>query len=231
LPSLTGKIVIISGAKGGLGTWVTQAFLEAEATVIGISRSISAADFAGPNFHALPAQVSNLESAQHAIGNVVEKHGTIDCLVHLVGGFSGGQTVAETAGSTLKQMLELNLCSAFNLMHAVIPVMRAAGSGRIIATGSRSAVEPAPGAGAYAASKAALVSLVRTVAAENTDRAITANIVLPGTMDTPANRDAMPGSDFSKWVRPRDVASLMVYLASREAAGINGASIPVYGTD
>jgi NAD(P)-dependent dehydrogenase (short-subunit alcohol dehydrogenase family) len=117
------------------------------------------------------------------------------------------------------------------MLRAVLPEMRAQGAGRILAIGSRTAVEPQPGVGAYSASKAALVSLVKTVALENKDRGITANVVLPGTMDTPANRAAMPGADFSKWVRPSQIASLLVHLASDQASQISGAVIPVYGRE
>jgi NAD(P)-dependent dehydrogenase (short-subunit alcohol dehydrogenase family) len=107
--------------------------------------------------------------------------------------------------------------------------MREQKSGRILAIGSRAAVEPSPMAGVYAASKAALVSLIKTVARENSDRGITANVVLPGTMDTPGNRTAMPAADFSKWVQPSQVAKLLVHLASAQASQMNGAVIPIYG--
>ena len=109
--------------------------------------------------------------------------------------------------------------------------MRQAATGRIIAIGSRAAVEPQPGISAYSASKAALVSLIRTLALENKDRGITANVILPGTMDTPANRDAMPQADFSKWVDPRQVATLAAWLASDEASQVTGGVIPVYGAE
>jgi NAD(P)-dependent dehydrogenase (short-subunit alcohol dehydrogenase family) len=91
------------------------------------------------------------------------------------------------------------------------------------------AENPGPGVGAYSASKAALVSLLQTLALENKDLAITANVILPGTMDTPANRKAMPGADTSKWVQPASVASLIAWLASEAGKDVNGAVIPVYG--
>jgi NAD(P)-dependent dehydrogenase (short-subunit alcohol dehydrogenase family) len=121
--------------------------------------------------------------------------------------------------------------SAFLMMRAVLPHMRAQGSGRILAIGSKAAVEPAPMAALYAATKAALVSLVRTVARENIDRNITANILLPGTMDTPANRAADPAADFSKWVQPTQVAELLVHLMSDASSQISGAVIPVLGAE
>jgi NAD(P)-dependent dehydrogenase (short-subunit alcohol dehydrogenase family) len=125
--------------------------------------------------------------------------------------------------------LEMNLNSAFHILRAVIPHMRKAGSGCIIAIGSRAAEDPGPTVGAYSASKAALVSLMRTVALENKDAGIAANVILPGTMDTPANRKAMPGADTSQWVQPASVASLIVWLAGDGGKDVTGAAIPVYG--
>jgi len=126
-------------------------------------------------------------------------------------------------------MLDVNLTSLFHILRAAIPVLRKSGNGRIIAIGSRSAVEPGAGVSAYSASKAAMVSLMKTVASENGDADLTANVILPGTMDTPANRKAMPGADFSKWVQPANVASLVLWLAGDAAKDISGAAIPIYG--
>ena len=162
---------------------------------------------------------------------VIAKWERIDALVHLVGAFAGGQSVAETDDATLEQMLEVNLRAAFHMFRAVLPEMRARGAGRILAIGSRTATDPQPMVGAYSASKAALVSLVQTIALENKDRGISANVILPGTMDTPANRAAMPGADPAKWVQPAQVASLLVHLASDQASQISGAVIPILGGD
>ena len=126
-------------------------------------------------------------------------------------------------------MLAMNLRAAFHFIKAVVPGMRAQGSGRILAIGSRTAVVPTATLGAYSASKAALVSLVQTVALENKDRGITANVILPGTMDTPANRKAMPDADPARWVAPAQVAALLVHLASDAGSNINGAVIPILG--
>jgi len=228
---LQGKVVLITGAKGGLGTFVTNSFLEAGAHVIGVSRSIRDADFPNEHFSAIPAEISDGESARRVVDETIAKAGRIDGLVHLMGGFAGGQSVTDTDDATLDRMLDLNLRSAFYMFRAILPRMREQGGVRIIAIGSKAAVEPAAMAGAYAASKAALVSLVRTVARENSDCGVSANIVLPGTMDTPANRAADPNADFSKWVHPCQVARLLVYLMSDAASQVNGAVIPVYGSE
>jgi len=227
--ALQNKIALVTGADGGLGTHVTRSLLDNGASVIGVSKNIQQSSFDGPSFIALPADLSNAEKTKTLVDGIAVRFDRIDILAHLVGGFAGGKTIAETDDATFQGMFDLNLNSAFYILRAVIPHMRRAGSGRIIAIGSRAAEDPGPGVGAYSASKAALVSLIRTVALENEDLAITANVLLPGTMDTPANRKAMPGADTSKWVQPASVASLIVWLASEAGQDVNGAVIPVYG--
>ncbi len=225
------KVVLVTGASGGLGVHVTQAFLDARAKVVGTSRKILQSDFKNPDFIAMPAEISTSDSARVLLDQVVQRFGKLDVLAHTVGGFAGGQSIAETDDATFHRMFDLNFNSAFYLFRAAIPVMRKTGNGRIVAIGSRAAVDPGPGVGAYSASKAALVSLIRTVAAENKDAGITANVILPGTMDTPTNRAAIPNADISKWVQPASVASLVVWLAGDAGQDVNGAVIPVYGKD
>ena len=228
--ALQNKIALITGADGGLGTQVTRVLLDSGATVIGVSRKIQQSNSDGPSFFALAADLSSAEATKRTVEGIAARFGRLDILAHLVGGFAGGKTIAETDNATFQRMLDLNLNSAFYVLRAVIPHMRRAGSGRIIAIGSRAAENPGPGVGAYSASKAALVSLIQTVALENKDLAITANVLLPGTMDTPANRKDMPGADTSKWVQPASVASLIAWLASEAGKDVNGAVIPVYGS-
>ncbi len=225
------KVVIITGANGGLGTHVTNAFLDAGAAVVGVSPNIRQSDFNHPNFTALPAEISTPESANILVDQFFTRFSRVDVLAHTVGGFAGGQSIAETDDATFQRMFNLNLNSAFYLLRALLPAMRKTRNGRILAIGSRAALDPGPGVGAYSASKAAMVSLIRTVALENKDAGITANVILPGTMDTPANRRSMPNADLSKWVQPRTVASLMAWLASDAGKDVNGAVIPVYGSD
>ena len=226
---MKGKVALVTGANGGLGTYVTQAFLDAGATVVGTSRKIQQSDFNNLNFTALPAEISTREGAQTLVDQVVSRFGKLDVLAHTVGAFAGGQSIADTDDATFQRMFDMNLNSAFHILRAVIPHMRKAGAGRIIAIGSRAAEAPGPTIGAYSASKAALVSLVQTVALENKDAGITANIILPGTMDTPTNRREMPGAETSQWVQPASVASLIAWLAGDAGRDVTGAAIPVYG--
>jgi NAD(P)-dependent dehydrogenase (short-subunit alcohol dehydrogenase family) len=228
---MAGRIVVITGAKGGLGTFITQKFLAAGETVVGASRSIQWSDFNNTNFIAERTDFADPDSVQKLADAVGHRFGRIDVLVHAVGGFAGGTPLHETDPKTWSQMLDQNLTSAFHVIRAAIPHMRKSGAGRFIVVGSKAADQVHANIGAYVVSKSALVTLVKTVALENADRGITANVVLPGTMDTPANRTAMPHADRKQWVNPADVANVIFWLASPEAAQTNGADIPVSGPD
>ena len=227
--NLDGKVALVTGAKGGLGSVVTEAFLAAGAQVVGVSRSIQTGRFAHPRMAVLAADLTKSEAARQAAAEVVARFGRIDALVHVMGGFAGGQSVADTDDATMEAMLDLNYRAAFFMARAVLPQMRKQGSGRILAVASRQGVEPAAMTAAYSASKAALVALVRTIALENKDGGIAANTVLPATMDTPGNRGGDANAGHGQWVDPAQVAELLVYLASDAAAQITGAAIPVYG--
>ena len=228
---LKGKVAVVTGANGGLGVFVTQALLDAGATVVGVSRKIEQSEFNSAAFTALPAELATAAGAAGVVESVMSRFGRLDVLAHTVGGFAGGQSIAETDDATFQRMFDVNLNSTFYLLRAAIPAMRKTGNGRIVAIGSRAALEPGAGVGAYSASKAAMVSLIRTVALENKDAGMTANVILPGTMDTPANRKAMSKADFSKWVKPATVASLIAWLVDGAGKDVNGAVIPVYGSE
>lgn len=227
---MQGKVVLITGAKGGLGTDVTEAFVRAGATVVGTSRSIQQADFDGDNFTAISADITQADATRELVAKVVKRFGRIDVLVHVMGGFAAS-AIHETDDETWNKMRDMNTTAGFYIAREVIRAMRASSGGRIIAIGSLAATEPHAGLGAYVASKSALTALFRTIALENLDVGITSNVILPGTMDTAANRKAMPDADPSKWVKPEDVAKITVTLAGDGGAQINGAVIPVYGRD
>jgi NAD(P)-dependent dehydrogenase (short-subunit alcohol dehydrogenase family) len=229
--NLAGQVALVTGANGGLGTFVTRSLLATGATVVGIARSIAAGEAHDSRFYPVSADLTNPEEVRDLVARLAAQFKKIDILVHVMGGFAGGASVAQTDDATWRKMMDLNLNAAFYMFRAVVPVMREAGRGRVIAIGSRQAVQPAANVAAYSASKAALVSLVQTVAIENKDKNIRANVILPGTMDTPANRAAMPKAKFEKWVDPAHVADLVVLLAGEAGGDITGAAIPVYGAD
>jgi len=223
------KVVFITGANGGLGTSVTKAFLRQGARVIGASLHIQAADFPQPNFEAMALDFNQLDEIKRSVAKIVERYGRLDVLVHLLGGFAGGSSVAETSDEMWEQMQDINLTAAFRVFRETIPHLRQSKSGRLIAIGSLTAAQPHANLGAYVTFKAALAMLVQTVALENADAGLTANVILPGTMDTPANRKSMPDADFSKWAKTDDVADLVLSLVGDQAKHLTGLAIPIEG--
>ncbi|HLZ13784.1 MAG TPA: SDR family NAD(P)-dependent oxidoreductase [Candidatus Acidoferrum sp.] len=226
---MSDRVVFITGASGGLGQSVTQRFLANGDTVIGASRKITAEEFPVANFAALPVDFRSDAAVRAAVDSIVRKYGRLDTLVHVLGGFAGGKSIAETDDAAWNQMRDLNLNSAFYVLRAAIPHLRKSGSGRIVAIGSLAATAAHGGLGAYVTFKAALSLLVQTVALENKDAGLTANVILPGTMDTPANRKSMPDADASKWLKTERVAELAFFLSQESAATITGAVIPIDG--
>jgi len=223
------KVVFITGANGGLGSSVTRVFLQKGARVIGASLHVTTADFPQPNFEAMAIDFNNLDEIKGGVAKIVQRYGRLDVLVHLLGGFAGGRSIAETTDAMWEQMQNINLTSAFHVFRETIPHLRKSKSGRLIAIGSLTAEQPHANLGAYVTFKAALAMLVQTVALENADVGLTANVVLPGTMDTPANRKAMPDSDFSKWAKTDDVADLVLSLADEKARHLTGLAVPIEG--
>lgn len=224
-----GKVVIITGASGGLGKVVTQAFLDHGARVIGVDRSARSKNADHPSLSHFAVALDNAQAVSMLVKDVLAMYGRIDAVVHLVGGFAGGQRADETSDETWEEMIGVNLRPAWVLTRGVLPVMREARRGSIVAIGSSAALEPTAGLAAYGATKAALIALMRTIAAENREAGVRVNMISPNTMDTPANRAAMPDADPTKWVQPSNVASLLVWLVSDAGADVNGAVIPLPG--
>jgi NAD(P)-dependent dehydrogenase (short-subunit alcohol dehydrogenase family) len=216
--------VLITGAGGGLGSEVCRVFTEAGLQVVAVDRVWKETH----PYRTIDADLSTAEGAAAMVEQTLA-HGPIDALIHLVGGFSGGKSIAETDDKTWDLMMNVNLRVAVNAIRAALRPMLEARHGRIVAIGSRAAVEPSPNLAAYAVSKAAVVALVKNTAAEGKNFGITANVVLPSTIDTAANRKAMPKSDFSTWVTPESIARVLLWLASDAAADVSGAVIPIYG--
>jgi NAD(P)-dependent dehydrogenase (short-subunit alcohol dehydrogenase family) len=224
MTQFSGRTVLITGASGGLGRAVVQAFADREATVFAVARSAEDAPPTG-RVTRVAADLTTVEGARRAAAAA----GRVDALVHLVGGFAGGDPVQQTGDDTWMQMMNLNLHAAFYMIRAVLPAMIENGRGRIVAVSSRTGLEPAAGLSAYGVSKAGLNALIRTVALETKNTGVTANAVLPSIIDTSANRRAMPSADYSRWVRPEAIAEAICWLAGDSADSISGALIPVYG--
>jgi len=222
--SLNGKVILLTGASGGLGSVVTPILTGAGATVMIVNRVLpqDVIDRQG----GFMADVTNETEVMRVVSDTVKQAGRIDGLINLVGAFAPGSAV-ETDAVKWQNMLSLNVTSAFLLSRAVIPYMTARRSGRLVHIAARAALEPFRGAAAYLVAKSALVSLIRVLALELEGAGVTVNGILPSTIDTPANRKSMPHADRSTWVKPESIAQVLVWLMSDEPAAINGALIPI----
>lgn len=229
--SVDGKVAIISGANGGLGQVVTRTFYEAGATVILVgtrqeSLQAVASELEAERALAVAANLADPAGAEMVVTQTLEKFGGVDILLNLAGGFTGGQPVGESEPEILQKMLNLNLHTAYNLSRAVVKPMIEQGWGRIINIGSRDALQGRANYSAYAISKAGVLRLTEAMAAE-LPPGLTVNAILPGIIDTEANRQSMPNADYTAWVKPATIAKAMLFLVQDKTA-INGAAIPMY---
>lgn len=177
----------------------------------------------------MPADVTDEADTRRFVESFHSLHGRIDILVNTVGGYAGGNRLWEAEPESYQRMLDLNLRTCFTLTRAVLPFMIRQNSGWIVNIASRAAYVPSPGAAMYAASKAAALALFNSLAEEVRDYNINVNSVVPSIFDTPANREAMPRADHSKWPKPEEIARVVLFLCSEDARIIHGAAIPVYG--
>jgi len=231
-----GRTVIVTGATGNLGTVVAQKFLNQSANLVLTDRGEDRLGQRFPellesNQHILANRidVTNPDSVNRLIGKVIEQFKHIDILVNTVGGFSAGTILPETPLSTLDFMLSLNARSVFVASQAVLPHMTKEKHGKIVNLAARAGLRGSAKMSAYSASKAAVIRLTESMAEEVKNLGINVNCILPGTIDTPQNREAMPGANYENWVKTESLADVIVFLASDFARDIHGAAIPVYG--
>lgn len=229
------KVVLITGAAGALGRAVVRAFADQGALLAltdanreRLALVRSELGLSPERCHIHQADLTHLEEATAFARATEQALSRIDVVVHVAGGFRMGDA-HETSETDWDFLMDLNARSAFNLAHGVVPIMKKQGSGAIVHIGSRAALKGDAHTGIYAASKAALVRLSESMAAELLDSGIRVNCVLPSTIDTEANRKSMPKADPSKWVAPESIAGVILFLCSPAARDISGAAIPVYG--
>jgi NAD(P)-dependent dehydrogenase (short-subunit alcohol dehydrogenase family) len=231
-----GKVVLVAGGTGGLGRAVALAFLEQRACVYVTYRQErefaelkQMAENSGALLAGRQSDITDEEAVRRLLDEILRVAGRLDVLVNAVGGYVGGKPAWEYESSDLDRMLALNLRSGWVLGRAAARAMRQAGEGAIVNVASRAAIDHTAGAAAYAASKAAALALMDCVAEDLRGTGVRVNSVLPGIIDTEANRRAMPGVDFSKWPKPEEIARVILFLASDDAKVVHGAAVPVYG--
>lgn len=237
--SFPNRVIVVAGGTGGLGRTVSLAFLQEGAKVTVTYREEeefrALKDAAGQHASSLegrPTDVTDEAAATELIHGVVARHGALHLLVNTVGGYAGGVKLWDLTTKVFDQMLALNLRSGYTLARAAMPAMLKAGPGShgsIVNVAAKAAFDHAAGAAAYAASKAAAVALMDCLAADAKGTGIRVNTILPSIIDTPANRLAMPGSDFAAWPKPEDIAQVILFLSSDLANTIHGAAVPAYG--
>ena len=230
------QIVMVSGASGNLGQAVTRAFYAAGASLVLPDRKPERLSGLFPELAGLPkylllgsVDATDAGSVEGAVQAALDRFGRIDVLANTVGGYRAGTPVHETSLETWDFMLNLNARTAFVLSRAVAPSMLAQGSGKIVHVAARAALKGGANASAYSVSKSGIVRLVESLSAELLAQGINVNCVLPGTIDTPQNRQTMPTADHSRWVPPEAIADVMLFLASDAARAVSGAAVPVYG--
>jgi len=229
------SVVIVTGASGNLGLAVSRAFHQAGARLVLVDKSAERLARLDPgplsNGHHLAQgiDVNDPASVREMGEEVVRRLGRIDVLVNTVGGYQAGTPVHETPLDVWDRMMSLNARTAFIVSQAVVPQMLRQGSGKIINIAARPGLVGAANAAAYSASKSAVIRVTESLAAELRESGINVNCIVPGTLDTPQNREAMPNAEVGRWVAPESLADVILFLASAAARDIHGASIPVYG--
>jgi NAD(P)-dependent dehydrogenase (short-subunit alcohol dehydrogenase family) len=234
--NLSGKLALIAGGTGGLGSAVTLAFL-AEGLKVAVTyqqqnQFDALRKAVGPNYALLEGHRVDVTEESAAVGlieRLLTEHNRLDILVNCVGAYVGGVKLWELDSPTFDRMLALNLRSGYVLTRAAVPVMLKQGKAAIVNVIAKAAVDHAAGAGAYAASKAAALAMMDSLAADLKGTGVRVNSILPSIIDTEVNRRAMPDADFTPWPKPEDIARVILFLCSDEAKVIHGAALPVYG--
>lgn len=229
------KVVMITGAAGNLGSAAARTFLAGGAQLVLVDRHVERLeavydDLRHDQAHIFAAvDLTDDGAVQGMVYEAVQHMERIDVLANIAGGFRSGAPVHETPLDTWEFMMNLNARTVLITARAVVPHMLQQRSGKIINIASRAALQAGAKSAAYAAAKSAVVRLTESMSAGLKEAGINVNCVIPGTLDTPQNREAMPGADFESWVAPEALADVLYFLASEKARAIHGACVPVYG--
>ncbi|WP_435193783.1 SDR family oxidoreductase [Natronomonas sp. EA1] len=221
----TDRVVMVTGAAGALGRAVAGAFADAGATVCGVDVVAPDDPLDGVDYETV--DLTDEPAVAALFDTVVERYGWLDALCNIAGTWQGGTPIHETSLSEYERMFDVNLTTMFLASKHALPHLQETG-GTIVSVSARASLEGGTGDGPYRAAKAGVRLLTETIAAENEDT-VRANAVMPSVIDTPANREAMPDADHSKWVDPADIARVVMFLSSPESRATSGAAVPVYG--
>ena len=234
--NFTNQVVMVTGAIGNLGVALTRSFQASGAKLALVDRGEDRLSKAFPDLVSSPdymlvncADLMDESAVEASVVESFQHFGRIDVLVNTVGGFRVGTPLHKTPITTWDFLLNMNARSVFIACQKVIPHMLKQGSGKIVNLAARPGLEGQAGMAAYSASKGAVIRLTESMAAELKDQGINVNCVIPGTIDTPQNRETMPNAYYNSWVTPESLADVILFLSSEAARDVHGAALPVYG--
>ena len=227
------QVVVVTGAAGSLGHTVAELFYRAGADLALVDISFEHLQHPrwrhAKNVGLFQTDLTDVNSVNNSVANIIDRFKHIDCLANIAGGFKMGPPVHETSVADWNFMLDMNAKSVFLMCRAVIPHMLAKRKGNIVSVAARAATEGKAKMAPYCVSKAAVITLTQSLAAEHKHNNINVNCILPGTIDTQQNRLDMPDANFSNWVPTTELANEILHLCSEQAKGVTGAAVPVYG--
>jgi NAD(P)-dependent dehydrogenase (short-subunit alcohol dehydrogenase family) len=223
---------IVTGGTGGLGSAVVARLLDDGWRVVVpwiVEHELERVEQRA-GLELIQADLSNPEAVSAVTDAASQQRGApLKGVVNLVGGFAAGGLVHETPIEEFEQQFRLNLRPTYLVTQAALPYMVKGAAGSIVCVGTRAAVAPFPGAAGYISSKAAVIAFAQAVAIEYKNDGVRCNVILPSVIDTPGNRVSMPNADYSRWVKPAEIAGVIAHLLSSDSTPISGAAIPVYG--
>jgi len=231
--NLENQIILITGATGELGRVVSAAFTECRARVIAVYRNeekfkqLQSVSPNPENLSGIAASLTDEDSVNALYNRITEQYGKLDALLHLAGGFWMDGDISETPLQKWQQMIDLNLLSTFLCTRGAFGLMKRTGGGAIVTVSAASALELPAGMASYAVSKQAVLSLTRVLAKEGRPYGVRANALLPGIIDTEANRRAMPNAERDAWTPPGKIARVLLTLVSEEMGVVSGSTVMV----
>lgn len=232
--SNAGKVVLVTGPAGNLGSAVVEKFFQDGNSLILLDRHPDRIRERYPaleksNQHLLlpGVDLTDQKQVQSAVKFALESFESIDCLVHTTGGFQMGEQVHEISTEKWDLMMDLNVKTLLNITKSVIPIMIKHQDGMIITIGARPSLQGKKNLGSYSVAKAAVLRLTESIAAEGRAKGLTARCIIPGTIDTPQNRQAMPGANISNWIKPEYMADIIHQICFKQYPNNNDVIVPL----